>query len=532
MASFVGARDKRAAAASTSSRAREERLMSKNAWISVSIFAALLVLVVATREDQVSVGMRHLTLPSVDKDKVVGIELSGPVNAVLTKTGDTWQVAEPGGPKKFAVDQAAVDSAIGALPDLEADAFVTARAAKHEELELTDEKGLRVKIEQDGAANLDVIFGRAAKGGGNYLRLAGTDEVFVGKGRFASLAKKDVKAWRKRKLVDAKSDALKKILVTPATGDPYAVESYDKTEGEGEAAVTKSSWRLASEVSLPEGFVADEDALKRIATSVANLRASELVDDKTPADVGLGAGATGGKVTAQTADGAIITARFGDTDDKKRVYAMMEGDDQLYLIGQYAVNNLVKPKLELRDLRLARFNPADIERAVFVGPGGTVEVTRTDGAWTLTQPATPPAGFEFDAATVEGKLSALGRVKAQKRFDDEPAKTGLNKADTTITLFTKDGGKKRMAFGGAVPKADDKAAEQFYAQGAEEAAVYAIGKFQKTRYEKPLDLFKKVAPPPGPPGGGGGGIAGMENLPPDVRKKLMESMRQQGMPGR
>jgi hypothetical protein len=502
--------------------------MSKNAWISVSVFAVLLVLAVATREDRVSVGMRSLSLPSIDKDKVVRLELSGSKSAVLQKAGDVWQVADPEQPdRKFAVDATAVDNAIAALPELAAGAFVTARAAKHEELELTADKGLRVKVEQEGGPGLDITFGRFAKGGGNYLRLSGSDEVFVGKGRFASLAKKDVKGWRKRKLVDHKPDELRKLQVSPKTGGAYSLEW--QSEGEGEDA--EISWRLLASAGLPEGFVVDNEALGRMASTFANLRAAELIDDKKPEEVGLGAGA-GVKVIATAADGGVISVRFGDDDGSKKIYTLLDGDDQLYAVSEFTVQNLTKPVLQLRDLRLARFDPAAVERAVFDGPSGTVEVTRKDGAWTLTQPATPPADFQFDGATVEGKLAALGRVKAQERLEAAPPKTGLQKPDVTITLFFKDGVSKRVGFGAAAPKQDDKGGERFYASSAEDEAVYVVNKWQKTRYEKPLDLFKKVAPPPGA-GRQGGPIAGMENLPPDIRKKLQESLKQQGgMPGR
>jgi hypothetical protein len=59
--------------------------------------------------------------------------------------------------------------------------------------------------------------------------------------------------------------------------------------------------------------------------------------------------------------------------------------------------------------------------------------------------------------------------------------------------------------------------------------AYGISKYQRDRWGKPFDLFKKVAPPPG--AGGGGGIPGMENLPPDIRKQLEAQLRSGKIPG-
>ena len=55
--------------------------------------------------------------------------------------------------------------------------------------------------------------------------------------------------------------------------------------------------------------------------------------------------------------------------------------------------------------------------------------------------------------------------------------------------------------------------------------VYVVNSFTRTRYEKPTELFHKPAAPPAGMGGGMGGMAGLESLPPDVRKKLEASMK-------
>lgn len=511
--------------------------LSPKAWISVGVFLVLLVLVVVTREDRVAVGIRTLELPALDAEKVEKIEVTGKAEsikggAVLVKAGEGWTVAAPDkADATFAADASAVTALLDSLSALEAGTFVTARAEKHAELDIDDEKGLFVTFHQKGAAPLALVFGRYAQGGGNYLRLEGSDEVFVGKGSVAPKLQKDVDGWRKKKLLDVEADEVASVTVEPAGGTAYTVEAREESEGEGEAATKKTVWAFASGVQLPEGFRGDDDLVRRVATSAAGLRASAFLDEAKAADeTGLGDAPALGRVVVKSKGGKTWAVRFGKEDDKKRVYAQIEGEAQVYLLPGYQTKNVLKALDELRDMTLARFEASAVERVVIAGAEGRLELAKQDGTWTLAAPATLPDGFEFDPARVDGMLAGLTRLKGQERFATPPAGHGTERATTTVTLTLAGGASKTIAFGADVP--GDEGGKKVYVKGAEDAVVYAISQFQKTRFDKPLELVKKLPPPPPPSGMGGGGIPGMENLPPDVRKKLEESLRQQGLPGR
>ncbi|HEX4802126.1 MAG TPA: hypothetical protein VFV14_01365, partial [Myxococcaceae bacterium] len=72
--------------------------MKKGTLIVIGVFVVLLVIVLATRERQVSVGVRKLELPAIDKEKVVAIEIGGPKAASLKKEGAGWTVTDPAKP--------------------------------------------------------------------------------------------------------------------------------------------------------------------------------------------------------------------------------------------------------------------------------------------------------------------------------------------------------------------------------------------------------------------------------------------------
>ncbi len=128
-------------------------------------------------------------------------------------------------------------------------------------------------------------------------------------------------------------------------------------------------------------------------------------------------------------------------------------------------------------------------------------------------------------AVVQGAL----RLRGARVLDDgaaTDAAKAIGAGDPTIELALAGGTKQTVRFGKAV-----EGSSEVNVVGGD-GLVYAINSFNKGRYDKPVELFKKPpAPPPGMGGMGGmgGGMSGLENLPPDVRKKVEASLKQQGL---
>jgi len=126
-------------------------------------------------------------------------------------------------------------------------------------------------------------------------------------------------------------------------------------------------------------------------------------------------------------------------------------------------------------------------------------------------------------------VTAVGqavRLRAQRWAGDVKDAGG---DDPTIELVTK-AGTQTVRFGKQVESADESAAKEFYLQGADGSVVVVNG-YTRDRFAKPQELFKKPPPPPPGMGGmggmGGKGLSGLESLPPDIRKKLEASLKQQ-----
>lgn len=524
--------------------------------LALIVFVVLLFVVIGKKDNNTKVGVKELNIEKVDRDSVDKIEVTlpprkagpdaGPVDAaargssvVLEKSGEAWQMFDTSAAdKKLNVDEGQIKSALDALGEFATGDLIANKKEKHAELEIDADKGHTVKIYAKGKQVLDLVFGRPAKGGGSTVRLAGSDDVYVAKGRLGSVLKKELGAWRKKTLFDVKADDITRVAIAAPDGSKLVVEGTPPPApppDAGPAAANKTEWALLEPAALPAGFRLDKAQLGRLASSFATLRAQDFADGASDASAGLDVAHT--VVQATTRDGKNIVVHLGKEDDKKRVYAKVDGDAQTYLLAAYSAKQLQKSVGDLRELTLLDAPIDDVEKVTFKGAAGTVIVKKEGADWKLVEPKVPPPDFE--ASQIGGQIAGLLRARATRVAMDAPAAAFAGKAAGPVVELQLAGGNKQvLRFGAALPVEDDKAKDasakpteprEYYVKGGVDDLTYVIAAFTRNRYDKPSELFKK--PPAPPPGmGGQGGIPGMENLPPDIRKKLEESMKKGEMP--
>ena len=90
-----------------------------------------------------------------------------------------------------------------------------------------------------------------------------------------------------------------------------------------------------------------------------------------------------------------------------------------------------------------------------------------------------------------------------------------------VGVHQADGQQSALIFGSDLTEGD----AQTYVKSPIDGGTYLVRSFQKTRFERGVDLFKKVAPPPM----NFNQAQGFNSLPPDVRKSLEEQMRKQNL---
>lgn len=461
--------------------------MKKTTLIAVGAFAVLLAVVLATRETEVNEGVQKLSLPPLKGD-VTAIDFTGPTPAKLVAENGQWKV------NGFAADDAQVKGLTDALKDFRAADFVTEKTEKHAEYEVDDVKGTKMALTTATGPAWVLVFGKAAKSGGTYVREAKSNAVFTTQSPVAFHVKKGVSGWRKKGIATAPASEMMKVTVTQADGVLGLQRGADG--------------KLELVPAPPAGFRFDESAAQRLVQQLSALTAQDFADSLGAQVATVDVELKGGKQLAMK-----IGAKQGDT-----VPFSIDKDPQVYLLPAYATEAVLKKPEDLRELTLlGAFEPEKVTRVAISAGGKSTVLVKDAAGWKVVEPKTPPAGFELDPAMVQQQLQrfrALRGTKAVTGVSDAAA--GFSKPSASVELTLEGGARQAFKLGSETPQ------KELYAKGSADALVYAVGAHEKQQLEQGVELFKKRPPPDMSQ------IRGLEQLPPDVRRQLEAQLRQRG----
>jgi hypothetical protein len=480
--------------------------MKRGTLIALGAFAVLLGLVLATREPRVSVGVRRLELPRLDKAQVTALELSGARNVTLRKEGEGWTVVDPAKPDaKHVADESLVTGAIEALGEVKNPAHVTDRSEKLAEYELDDAKGLKLKVVHGGGAPVELVLGKDARNGGVYLRKAGSNDVFAFQGRLGWSVRKDVKDWRKRQLVSAKVEDVSQLTVRSKDGESVMVK----------AGTGAGQWSLAEGTAAPAGFRFSALAAQQLAQQLVSLHAQDFLEGDAAADAATGLGEAHDTVEAQLKDGKKVVVHLGK-EASGAVAARLDGDAQVYGLPQYSAAQLRKRLADFRDLGLFAFEAPKVTKLKVQADGKTVVVAKENGAWKVTEPKKLPEGFEFEPAQVDGQLGWLSSLRATRLVEGAvtDAQAGLGSPAALVEVTVEGGAVHTLRLGKATPTAGER-----YARSSLDALTYAVSDSVRSTLAQGVDLFKRRPPP------NFAGLQGLESLPPEVRQQFEARLR-------
>jgi hypothetical protein len=180
---------------------------------------ALVVLVVAwgafalfrgsVSDAPVRFGLPKLTPADVDR-------------VVITAHGDTITLAREGTgwlANGYPAAAGAVDDLVNALTDTGMTSDLVARnAASHARMGVDSTAGRRVQFFKGERALVDLVIGNS--GGAYqsaYMRRVGENDVYLVRGRLASLAGRDLDAWRDRRIAAVPADSVRAIEIARGT---------------------------------------------------------------------------------------------------------------------------------------------------------------------------------------------------------------------------------------------------------------------------------------------------------------------------
>lgn len=480
--------------------------MKRSTLIALVVFAGLVALAVVKLSEKKERGIERVSLAQVDATKLDRIELSGKNTAALVKEGDVWKYE---GRK---ADEAAIKQLLEAIGKLESSELVTKSKDKFEELEVTDEKGTRVKVSAGGTVQAEFVVGKAAAGGSNVLV---DGAVYVAKDVRGYVFQKSGSNWLEKKLFTWALKDVTKLEVQLAGQPAYALV---KAEGD--------EWKLADESALPKGFRFDKAAARTLVSNLVNARAKDILDTKPDE-------ATSG--LADTADKLVVTAGettetlwLGKETEDKSVHAKVSSrpPEDVFTFASYTAKNLKKNLVDLRDLGLMSFDKDKVVSVTIRDGKKSVTFDKQGAGWKIANSTDPvPKDFEFDESKVTRRITAIASLKGIAIAPAaERAKAKVASPDAQVGMKLEDGTKVTLSFG-AKTKHEDR--DAVYATGNADGELYLVTEWVRKNNVGLIDTFKKDDPA----AGGHDGLSNLDpkalkGLPPDVQKSLEQQISQ------
>jgi hypothetical protein len=251
-------------------------------------------------------------------------------DVTLEKRGEGWVVLKED--RAFPADPKAVESALDTFEGLKQGKPISKNPDKQGLFEVTAEKGVEVRAIGANEEVLAHFF--VGKTGpdffSTYVRKDGSDDVFLANSYLRSIFDKSVKDWRNKRIFDFPVEEVKELTITEENKS-IRVRKDD----------TETWW-----VMDPEKVTANESVVEKIASTLAQLRASDFAETDDPAEYELAKPQR--KVTANLTNDALHTLLIGKKKDEAKYYVKNEAKKTVFVIDTFRIENMMKTLEDLK----------------------------------------------------------------------------------------------------------------------------------------------------------------------------------------
>lgn len=256
------------------------------------------------------------------------------------------------------------------------------------------------------------------------------------------------------------------------------VRSFDLKNAAGEIAAEKdkAGWNF----SKPAAGAADADAVNSIIAAIATAKFVSVESEVAENLARYGLASPAITFTEVEGAGKNSTLQIGKKDGDE-YFARDTSRPTIFRINQDLFKKLSSTYPELRDKKIARFDPAAITHVEIHGANGTIVCTRkSDEEWTFDE----PADQKGKSSSLEKLFSALDQARAEQIIDHPTAdiNSRFTKPAFETTLTAKDGKKLTIVI-------SKEAGDFVYARNSDGATVYKLKKqILDSLNIKPADL--------------------------------------------
>ncbi|GEM_PF-1090295 len=270
--------------------------------------------------------------PEFSPDMAARIEICrGEYKAELVKRDGQWIVATEG---DYPADEEGINEGLDMVKGLPATELISRNPEQRDRFELTDEKGVRVKIlSSDSRPIAEFLIGKQGSAYNSYyFRKAGEDNIYLAYEDLLDTFNREHDTWRDRSIFDFEKEEAREISIQSEQGEIILTKNLEKDTWElleGENRIQAKKWTVDDMVST----------LSRLKTQ----EFSELKDLKK-----IGLHDPKKRITVKLADGSEPGLLFGDEkESSSQIYVKKADSPTIFLIGKYQMNKFFKKRDEL-----------------------------------------------------------------------------------------------------------------------------------------------------------------------------------------
>lgn len=262
--------------------------------------------------------------------------VASPLGTDETK-GDSAEGAKSstGGMREYPVDSASINAALEKVTSMKKNILVSENSEKQSVFEVDTAKGIMVTLSDNSGKKIgSFIIGKSgADYSSNYIRLMGSNSVYMVSGGVRSAMFTDLNRWRDKNIVKFEKSTAKGITLAKEDGSLITLAKAD----------SGNPWEILEPIKNP----AKTDVVNGILDKLSQFNASDFQDDVL-ADTAMGFDKPMLGVTVSFDNGSSRNLVFGKKNKDNKYWVKTDAKDQIYLVTEYYFNQVNK---KLEDLK-------------------------------------------------------------------------------------------------------------------------------------------------------------------------------------
>ncbi|MFP4364553.1 MAG: DUF4340 domain-containing protein [Spirochaetia bacterium] len=314
--------------------------------ISLSSVLAVLVLtfvlgIAFSPEATRSAFQQREMFPNVEQDAVNTVTITGGEEGIhVSRADEQWAITVDENP--FPAKTTAVETFIDELLSLDRFRVVSRNSETWEQFEVTEEAATHIQVfDSADQALIDIYVGKEGnEGRGNYMRIAGSDTVYLAVGSFTYYLDRDQGYWSNLKIMPPVYTG-NDVTSISVTADIDLAEPLD---AQYMFIRQENGWVLEGN---PD-FTVRESRLNNLANTSVGIEADAFVANTDPEITGLDN--PSGSVEITLDDNSTYAILFGNRTDDDHFYVMREDGNYVYRMSMWKTMQLLRPLSEYEPL--------------------------------------------------------------------------------------------------------------------------------------------------------------------------------------